>query len=403
MKDEINELADGLQNPLVLENEIENIQEKADDILENGDPIEYILEVHQSMHVGDINLAKTLLISIGVQSVKNSEGIQPKVSGDSGKGKTHCCKAMAHLIPSEWIEETTLSNKVIFYMGIKPSTIIFSDDVNLSEDLEGAIKRATTNFQTDTIYKTLDTARKPKELKIPPRICWWLTSVDDNQGLQLLNRQFGGSVNESKEQDKKVAKYELEKAFSGTIGYPENDDVKVCREIIRNIKKQLFTVKIPYSEKIEWTDDRNRRNLSIFLDLIRGFAVLNYKQRETDEEGALVADITDFYNAKELYESRSREQGLKITDTESRLLDILSKRKEATRNELALEMGVSVGRISQLMNGKKYTDSGLLYKISGLSIEKRSERNDNGYAQLNYYKLENYTSNEYNEVVSLIE
>ena len=402
MEENIKELPDGLQGPSV--NEIENIQERAEDILENGNPIGFILDTHQSMHIGDINLAKTLLISIGVQSTKNSEGIQPKVSGDSGKGKTHCCKAMAHLIPKEWIEETTLSNKVIFYMKIKPSTIIFSDDVNLSEDLEGAIKRATTNFQTDTIYKTLDTARKPRELKIPPRICWWLTSVDDDQGLQLLNRQFGGSVDESKEQDKKVAEYELEKALSGTIGYPENDDVKVCREIIRNIKKQLYIVKIPYSEKIEWKDDRNRRNLSIFLDLIRGFAVLNYMQRETDEEGALIADIKDFYSAKELYESRSRKQGLKITDAENRLLEILSKKKEATRNELALEMGVSVGRISQLMNGRRGKDSGLLYKISGLSIEKRNERSDNGaYVIQNYYKLEKYSSEGHDEVVRLRE
>lgn len=227
MNEKIIELADGLKGPSALENKIENIQERAEDILKNGDPIWFILDTHQSMHIGDINLAKTLLISIGVQSVENSEGIQPKVSGESGKGKTHCCKAMAHLIPKEWMEETTLSNKVIFYMNIKPSTIIFSDDVNLSEDLEGAIKRATTNFQTDTIYKTLDTARKPKELKVPPRICWWLTSVDDDQGLQLLNRQFGGSVDESKEQDKKVAEYELEKALSGTIAFPENDDAKV--------------------------------------------------------------------------------------------------------------------------------------------------------------------------------
>ena len=183
-----------------------------------------------------------------------------------------------------------------------------------------------------------------------------------------------------------------------------NDDAKVCRKIIRNIKKQLFIVKIPYSEKIEWKDDRNRRNLSIFLDLIRGFAVLNYMQRATDEEGALIANVDDFNNAKELYKSRSKKQGLKITDAESRLLDILSKRKEANRNELALEMGVSVGRISQLMNGRRGKDSGLLYKISGLSIEKRNEKSDNGaYVIQNYYKLEKYDSEGHDEVVRLRE
>ena len=47
MKEQINQLAEGLQNPSALENEIENIKERADDILENGNSIEFILGVHQ--------------------------------------------------------------------------------------------------------------------------------------------------------------------------------------------------------------------------------------------------------------------------------------------------------------------------------------------------------------------
>ena len=177
MEENIYELADGLQDPSALENEIENIQERADDILENGNPIEFILKVHQSMHVGDINLGKTLLISIGVQSVKNSEGIQPKVSGDSGKGKTQSCKAMAHLIPSEWIFETALSNKVIYYMKLKPSTIIFSDDINLSEDCGSVIKRSTLSFQKGDVYITFSTSKGKIFISLYDylhmRIQWW--------------------------------------------------------------------------------------------------------------------------------------------------------------------------------------------------------------------------------------
>jgi hypothetical protein len=84
------------------------------------------------MHIGDVNLARSLLVSIGIQSVLNSEGIHPKVNGESGKGNTHCCKAMAHLLPEEYPIETTLSDKAIYYMNLRPGSVVFSDDVNLS-------------------------------------------------------------------------------------------------------------------------------------------------------------------------------------------------------------------------------------------------------------------------------
>ena len=71
--------------------------------MKNGDPVGYIINQHQKMHVGDRNTALILLISIALQSATNSKGIQPKVSGESGKGKTHCCKAMKHLIPEQYM------------------------------------------------------------------------------------------------------------------------------------------------------------------------------------------------------------------------------------------------------------------------------------------------------------
>lgn len=58
-----------------------------------------------------------------------------------------------------------------------------------------------------------------------------------------------------------------------------------CREILLNIEEdetgaaRLFTVKIPFAERIEWLDKANRRNLPLFLDMVKGYAVLNFKQR----------------------------------------------------------------------------------------------------------------------------
>ena len=53
MREKINQLADGLKGPSALENEIENIQERADDILENGNPnmMKYRVKMSKTQYV----------------------------------------------------------------------------------------------------------------------------------------------------------------------------------------------------------------------------------------------------------------------------------------------------------------------------------------------------------------
>lgn len=260
------------------------IRKKAIEILENRDPVEFILETFQKMHVGDKDLAKMLLLSIGCQSVRNSEGLQMSISGEMGKGKTHCCRAMLHLMPDEHKLETTLSDKVLYYLeGLKPGTVIFSDDVRLSEDLESTIKRATSNYQGKTKYSTL-IHHKNVELVIPPRIVWWFTSVDESFSEELLNRQVRIAVDEEIDQNEKVDEFLKNNAKEGKIGFPTTKNSKICREIIRDIKSHKpFRVKILYANRIQFQSIRDRRKMSILLDMIRAFAVFRYKQRNIDE------------------------------------------------------------------------------------------------------------------------
>jgi hypothetical protein len=367
-----------------------HIKKQALEIAEHGDPLKFIISTHQTLHVGDIGLANTLLLSCTNQSVLNSRGLQPKGSGGSGKGKTHCYESMGHLLPPEHFLNASLSNKAIYYMGkrLKSGVIIFSDDVNLSEEMEGIIKRATTFYQTGDTYITLDINRKRQELHIPPRIVWWLTSVDDDQSIQLLNRTFGGEVDESPEQDARVVEHELKLAKTGEVGLPLNDDVLTCREIIRDIKNHLYKVIIPFADALKWRDPANRRNLPILNDLIRAYAVLRHRQRERNEDGALLADLQDFVDAELLYSSRAEAQGTKLTSAERKLCEALrTKSGEMTYHELAEKLKVGETRITQILRGKT-PGSGLLSKVTGLHVIPKSEKNNkDGYTQRNYVIL----------------
>lgn len=370
------------------QNETDTIIQKATEIMEKSDPVKYLLDTHQKMHVGDENLAISLLVSIGCQSVKNSDGIHPKVSGESGKGKTHCCRAMTRLIPKEWRCETTLSDKAIYYADIKSASVVFSDDTVLSETLEGIIKRATSNFQEGDTYRTVDAQRKILILNVPPRITWWLTSVDDNQSMQLLNRQFGGGVDDSDVQDKKVMDFQIQQAVEGEESFPETEETKICQEILRNVKGRLFKVKIPFIKSLRWYDAENRRNLPIFLDIIKSLAVLRYKQRPVEDE-YLIAMPQDYFDARSLYCSRAENQKLKLSDGEKKICEYLRDVGETDTASLCRYLKITHGRLTQIMAGKDGI-SGLLEKVKGLTVEKVSVKSDDTTTHKNMYALSGF-------------
>lgn len=376
------------------------------DILKNGDPIKYLLDTFLSIHKGDSETATVLLISIATQSILNSEGIQPTLSGESGKGKSHVCKTVLHLVPKEYWVNTSLSGKAAYYMDIKPGTIIFSDDSAISEDLESSIKRATSEFQDKTAHTTVDSNRSGSTLLIPQRISWWLSNVDSDLSTQMINRQFGTTINETTEMDDEVRDFQLKKAKTAILEFPITDKVLICREMFRIIKDTNVLVAIPFAEEIKWTDTCNRRNLPIFLDMIRSFAMIRIKQRVMCDEHTIEATVEDFEDAYELYRKRAGTQTTKLNDFELKLVTYLSYSDGLDTSQLQAKMGACQTKIHNVMHGRN-KNAGLLSKVPGLTREKASVKviTDEGTVktvQKNIYKVRGFDHlGNYDDVVSL--
>ncbi len=385
-----------------------HILDRAEQIMKNGDPVRYILDVHQTIHVGDKATATSLLVSIGCQSILNTQGIHAKLSGGSGKGKTHCSKAMAHLTPSEYKLVAQFSDKALFYnMNLRSGTVIFSDDVKLSDAFESVIKQATSNYQTITKYGTV-IDREYVELTIPERLTFWLTSVNDDQSQQLLNRTFGGGVDETKEQDNKVWEFNIKNAEIGVFEYDVTDDVKVCREIIRQLKEQSFIVRIPFARSIKWNTevDTNRRNMSIFLDMVMSFCVLRWKQRNKDGK-YLDATIQDFDDALALYRSREENQGMKLTDNEVKVTRFIASKSimGCITSDIVDGTGLSQSYVHKLIHGNRdREETGLLFKVKGLKYEQETQEIMKGRnKRVNRYYLINDAFDIYTPVIKLDE
>ena len=378
------------------------IKGKALDILRNGDPVEYILGVYRRLHVGDIQIGKVLLLSIANQSVLNSEGLQPKLSGPSGKGKTHAAKAMFHLIPDVGYKlEGSLSAKSMYYnTDLMPGTVIFSDDIKISADLEDTFKRAMSNFQQPTKHRTV-THEGHAELEIPERIAWWLTSVSNPYGDELLNRLFGLDVDDSVDQDEAVTKQQLEKAKHGDVALPEDEDVKVCRAIIHEVKKKLFKVIIPYSDFIDWKGVGDRRNLPRFLDLLKGFTALRFMQRLEVDNNEVLASLKDFKDAKALYEQGKTGLATKLTKPEQKLVSWMVGKEPLSINDIVKEYLKPNGgqytseAIRKTLEGKR-DDKGLTDKVPGMLVYGSGGKGDE-----KRYEIKSFDDSSSLEIVSL--
>jgi hypothetical protein len=352
---------------------IQQADEEADRILRDGDPIDYMLNTIAKKHVGDRDTQEAICVSIACQSYLNTAGLQISVNGTSGSGKSHGIKTHLHLIPKKWKRVTGLSAKAAYYMNLAPGIIIFSDDKDPDPAFEEVTKQATTNFQEETYYTTVRD-QKQISLVIPPRINWYLTSVESFISDQLLNRQLTFDADSSPEQKKRIFDAQKHEAASGGNGQEINIEILICRRMYGELKQNLFKVKIPFVDRIDLQDTSNSRIFPMFLDMVRGFAAFKWKQRTFADYGYLLAEIEDFERAKELFEAQKESTVTKMNEKERQIIQYISSKGKCTINDISIYTGIKYQSVKRALVGRKDREAGgLLDKIKGLKMEEETD------------------------------
>lgn len=383
VRQEIQQIEKDLENDLK-KNDNESpewVKKEASEVMEQGGTVEYIIETFKTLHQGDLSAGKLVYCCQFTPHIENSKGLHPKTTGESGKGKSALVEAVIHTMPEEWYLKASLSSKALFYNDVKPGTLIFCDDYKQNEDIDTIIKQTTSRFHKPYNYLSVDRAdgtMKGRDLSIPEELVWAITSVDSDQDLQVLNRAVPLDVDDSPDTDEKVANNFLILAKTGEDDLPETEEVMVCREILRVLKSKRYRVKVPYADRIIWRDQSNRRNLPMFLDIIMALAFWNQFDRETDDDGHLLASEEDFNEAKLLYCGETRKDSFKskLTAQEMKLAMLIRDAGgKLSRQDAIDKMKVSAGRIDQLTRGKMRSGErkgGLEQKITGFTIEQES-------------------------------
>jgi hypothetical protein len=348
----------------------EEIRTTAEKILREGTPLDLIVDSCERFVLGAKDAIKKLVCCQMVQMVPSSRGLHPKLSGESGTGKTWCVKVFLHHLPEDAYIAGGLTPKALAYHDLGNRLFILLDDYVPNEDLDTIIKQTSSNFHKPYIHRTVK-KQEAATLKIGSEMTWCVTSVDASQDIQVLNRQIPLNTDDSQDLTAKVNGFTISSYGEGVGELYVDDTVILCREIFRQLRElEEIKVRIPFADRIEWLDNTNRRNPSIFMDLLVGVTALHCFQRDQDEEGFYLATEGDFKCARELFsEGVDVEEMInRLTKKERQFAEMLiAYPLGLTRKELSEKLGVSPARISQIARGTK-GDGGLMQKLPGFDL-----------------------------------
>lgn len=294
---------------------------KAIDIMTKGDPIGYILDTWNKFHSGDRPFGYVLLCSSVCSSVAASDGLAINFNGDSGWRKSHACRSMLHLIPKKWWIRRSLGDEAIFYSNsIQPDMILFSDDVQISNDLKIIFKNSIRDFQEQLEQETDNTLHKDAVLKVPPRLTWWLTAaadMGDDEG-ERRGLKIGIEINEHRSN---IISDRLQKRRQmGEEKYPEDYlEVKICRAIFKELKSKKE--KVIFNFNLKFKDGLSTDTQNIIFEMLLATALINKYQRQRDYDGAILASKEDFKIVVDNFAAVSSNKVSKMPDVIAEIIE----------------------------------------------------------------------------------
>jgi hypothetical protein len=331
---------------------------KADEVLNSGDVLGYIVETFQRTVVGEHNVygIQIIVLAASQRALTNGKGIYIFVNGSMEGGKSWLIRQVLWAFPTEYVVDASMSPQAMFYENQDEAKIYYIDDFNgLNEDMKSALKAVLMNFRRDTVRKVANNhAHKCETYKVPARTAVMFSAVDSIPDQQLMSRLFqippaGGDSSKEKIYGYDVATNDGTREDLDAV---EDERVKICREVLRVLLSKQVTVLIPFAKEIQWQDAKNSRNYNVLFDLIKLSAILEQRNRQIDSNGRLLATYEDFYRARGMFEPRRQMMTTKLSEGPQKVLNWLAARtgQNFTQAEIVEETGINQGNLSRWLN-----------------------------------------------------
>jgi len=344
--------------PLFVKREESEISEedlqKADEIL-LGDPLEFIADTVNLVHVRDRKIIQIAYISALSAQLAKSIHLWP--IGSSQVGKSHVLLSTLHVLPREHYELfTSASPKALFYYAKKygencfDGKLIFIDEVESSKLTLPMLRTLTSPTDIEPRHLSVYDADL-LDLKIKgPRVIWF-TSVKAFGSDQLRNRFIFVNPDESEKQDEEIFNHQKEKDEEN-LNVDSIEEFKIAKALTKKILEETkdLKVKIPYINAIQWPYKNRRWLFPVFKNFIKIITKIHYKQRQINGD-VLISTPEDFEITKQLWASCLEHIIFRVKRPAKELLDILPNKSEnaKTKAELAEETGYSTMHVKRLL------------------------------------------------------
>jgi hypothetical protein len=252
--------------------------------LSEPNPMQKFITAFRYSHVGHEQILRAIIYAECLKSSTTTKGLQPRIMGKRGSGKSHAVKTAVHLLPENAVYTATLSPKALFYKNPAPKTTFYMDDVVLPDEMISFLKRKMTEFQDNTVHGIVD-QKQWVEKVVGPRMVFIMTSVGQTGDDQLSDRALSVDIKNEKMDDDAFYEFESERRTKGMPEFPENQEVMLCRDTLSHIRRHEFRVIMPV---VDFAYYHDRRLIGQLYDLMEGSAILNYRNRETQTDGDVI-------------------------------------------------------------------------------------------------------------------
>jgi len=305
IESKINDWIDETKYPLTKYSKKENIEEPKGDelsLLKNPDLLNIINNEFDKKIVGEIETRKAMFLNCCGKYVKNCSiaSYNLCINSNSGAGKDWTGKNVIKLFPSK---------DVVIRSRISPTAFTYWHNSKFEPDWtwEGKIcylvdvSNAILNHEvfklmcSDGNFSTIVINQKATDIEIKGKPVMFITTASASPNNEMLRRFPFCELNETINQTKAIQSKQADAALEGkSLEYNP-----LITEALS--KLNMVKVKIPFAKELVKSFPSEhlimRTHFQRLLDYIKSSAALHQYQRETDEEGFIIAKTEDYDNA----------------------------------------------------------------------------------------------------------
>jgi hypothetical protein len=346
------------------------------------DILDYMMDVCHHLHSGDNHIKLPLILSYAATRIENCGGIHVSICGDAGSGKSHVASTVSKILPPRATINGRFSNMALFYSSnLTSNKVIVMDDQSLAEEFSEILKNSTSDWDVPYVHHTV-VNQKGRTLLLPPRLVYWLIKASELGGdEQVMDRVIHTFCEDTLEQRTRVLK-NIDTEAEGNVAITDDlyRKISIAQELWGILPNSVRVI-IPYTRDILYNPSTTPYRLhNMMYDLVRCFAYMRSNRRRRDENGAIVANIADFYAAlgvlNPLIKGKGGNQSLKLGKNETKVLNWLKNMPEGhyTYEDITKGTGLSYLAVLRAVIGRSDHQGIPLISVPGISQTRVSKK-----------------------------